>query len=252
MLAVIGGSGFYDLKGLGESQCKTVRSEYADQPLDIEIYETPVGQIAFLPRHGKHHRIPPHRINYRANIDALAAIGVTDIIGVNAVGGINAHTGPGSIIVPTQIIDYTWGRQSTFFEEGMNEVVHIDFTHPFSEKLGRKVLTAIYQLAESGEETRTVLKHGAYGCTQGPRLESAAEILRMKQDGCDIVGMTAMPEVALAREKNIDYSMIALSVNWAAGIVPGIITMEEIRAVLEDGAAFIQDVLTKIASTEVE
>ena len=246
MLAVIGGSGVYELTGLGEPTVELIQTDFAEELVKVEIYNQEENRIAFLPRHGKQHAVPPHKVNYRANIAALHSLGVTEILGINAVGGINAHAGPGSIIVPTQIVDYTWGRVSTFFEENLEEVVHIDFTNPFSDELGRRVLAALYKELEDREDSRTVLKHGTYGCTQGPRLESAAEILRMKQDGCDIVGMTAMPEVALAREKGMHYSMIALSVNWAAGIVPGVITMDEIRLVLAEGTDFIQQVVVRL------
>lgn len=248
MLAIIGGSGFYGLTGMGEPRVENLATEYSTESVKIEMYDSPAGDVAFIPRHGKTHAIPPHQVNYRANIDALAKIGVTQVLGMNAVGGINAHASPGSIIVPAQVIDYTWGRPSTFFEGDIEEVVHIDFTNPFSEILSKKVLAALYRELEEAEDERTVLKHGTYGCTQGPRLESAAEIQRLKNDGCDIVGMTAMPEVSLAREKSMDYCMLALSVNWAAGLVPGTITMDEIRAVLAEGADRLQAVVTRFLS----
>ncbi len=249
MLAIIGGSGLYDLQEFGQPQLESVATDYATSAVDIELYDTAQGQLAFLPRHGKQHSVAPHLVNYRANIAALATVGVTEIIAINAVGGIDAHAAPGSLILPTQIIDYSWGRASTFWEKGQEEVVHVDFTNPFSVDLGRRLLAAVYQRAELDEDSRTVLKHGTYGCTQGPRLETAAEILRMKQDGCDIVGMTGMPETVLAREKEIDYAMLALSVNWAAGVVPGIITMDEIRAVMKDGIGFIRKVLVTLLTT---
>ncbi len=246
MLAIIGGSGFYGLTGMGKPRVENLATDYSADSVKVEIYDSPAGEVAFIPRHGKSHAIPPHQINYRANIDVLAKIGVRQVLGMNAVGGINADASPGSIIVPTQIIDYTQGRLSTFFEGNIEEVVHIDFTNPFSEDLSRKVLIALYQELEEAEDERTVLKYGTYGCTQGPRLESAAEIQRMKNDGCDIVGMTAMPEVSLACEKSMEYCMLALSVNWAAGLVPGTITMDEIKAVLAEGADRLQAVISRL------
>ena len=248
MLGIIGGSGLYALQGFGEPHTELVTTAYGTDPVPVHYYRSAPATVVFLPRHGKSHTLPPHRVNYRANIAALAQCGVQEIIAVNAVGGINTRAAPGAVILPTQLIDYSWGRASTFFDEDLEEVVHVDFSNPFSADLSRRLLSAVYQAAESVRDSRPILKQGTYGCTQGPRLETAAEIRRLKQDGCDVVGMTGMPETVLAREKGLDYAMLALSVNWAAGIVPGEVSMEQIRSVMADGIGFVSTVLTELVA----
>ena len=252
MLAVIGGSALDGLPQFGQPRQQNISTAWAAEPVTVLLYDTPGGPLALLPRHGKHHAVPPHRINYRANIAALAESGVGEIIAINAVGGIHARAAPGSIILPTQLIDYTWGRAGTFFEEDLEQVVHADFTEPFSTGLRQRLLAAVYHCAERTADRRTVLQHGTYGCTQGPRLETAAEIRRLQQDGCDMVGMTAMPEAVLAREQAMDYAMLALTVNWAAGVVPQTITMEQIRAVVAEGAGFLRQVITRLVEQSAD
>ncbi len=246
MLAIIGGSGLYGLQDFGDARIENVCSDYGDREVAVELYATPAGEVAFLPRHGKAHNTPPHRVNYRANIDALHRLGVSEILAINAVGGITASTGPGSFIVPDQIIDYTHGRSSSFFEDQLDKVVHVDFSSPFSTALTDRLLALVQEVNQNISDPRMIQAGGIYGCTQGPRLETAAEIKRMARDGCDIVGMTAMPEAVLAREKQIDYAMLALSVNWAAGIVPGVISMADIEAVMLDGMEFVRRVLNTL------
>lgn len=251
MLAIIGGSGLYEIDPLGFSlRQESVRTEYSSVAVTIDLLETGSGTIAFLPRHGKEHHLPPHKINYRANIAALKKLGANEVLAINAVGGINSSAGPGSLIVPDQIIDYTWGRDSTFFEDNLKEVVHVDFAEPFSARLRERALEAIKRTNEQWTESRLLMEKAVYGCTQGPRLETAAEVNRLHQDGCDVVGMTGMPEAGLARESGLDYAMIALSVNWAAGIVPGEITMEEIIAVMDEGMDFLRQVLQRFIALD--
>jgi 5'-methylthioinosine phosphorylase len=194
-------------------------------------------QVAFIARHGRGHKVPPHRINYRANIWALHHIGVRAVIGVNAVGGIHARTGPGALAVPRQIIDYSWGREHTYFADGLDAVTHIDFTEPYAESLRQLLLRSAGNVDVWGE--------GVYACTQGPRLESAAEVRRLQRDGCDMIGMTGMPEAALARELGLAYACLALSVNWAAGLTEEPISMEAIGAVIDTGMASVLAVLTR-------
>ncbi len=249
MLAIIGGSGLYDLSSLGSQglnslRQESVRTEYAATAVNIDLLETEAGTVAFLPRHGKTHHLPPHKINYRANIAALKKLGANEILAINAVGGINASAGPGSLIVPDQLIDYSWGRASTFFEDNLDSVVHVDFSEPFTAGMRERALRAIKQANEQAADPRLLMEKAVYACTQGPRLETAAEIVRLQRDGCDVVGMTGMPEAVLARELGLDYAMLALSVNWAAGIVPGEITMAEIEAVMAEGMDFLRQVLT--------
>jgi len=245
MLGIIGGSGFYSAGYTENLRHIEMVTEYSDTAVAIELVETDK-PFAFLARHGKDHHIPPHEINYRANIDALRQAGVTEIVAINSVGGIAEGTGPGSIIVPNQLIDYTWGRQSTFCGQSKRFVHHVDFSLPFDRALSDKLVSAVNAINDQSGAARPVAAGGVYGVTQGPRLETAAEIQKMRRDGCDIVGMTAMPEAVLAREVGINYGLIALSVNWAAGILPKVVTMEEIEVVLADGHQFLRRVLARI------
>jgi len=245
MLGIIGGSGFYSAGYAENLQHLEMVTDYSDVAVPIELIETDK-PFAFLARHGKDHHIPPHEINFRANIDALREAGVTEIVAINAVGGIAEGTGPGAIIIPDQLIDYTWGRQSTFCGQSKRLVKHVDFSFPFDRALSERLISAVNAINDQSGAARPVMTAGVYGVTQGPRLETAAEIQKMRRDGCDIVGMTAMPEAVLAREAGINYALIALSVNWAAGILPSEVTMEEIEAVLADGHQFLRGVLSII------
>jgi 5'-methylthioadenosine phosphorylase/5'-methylthioinosine phosphorylase len=194
-------------------------------------------EIVFLARHGDPARIPPHRVNYRANLWALKTAGVTSVLAVAAVGGITPTMAPSKIAVPDQVIDYTYGREQTLFADNLHHVTHIDFTHPYTPRLREKLLTAAKRAQVE------VVNGGVYGCTQGPRLETPAEITRMERDGCDLVGMTGMPEASLARELEIDYACCAVVANWAAGKQPGEITMAEIEANLRQGMADLSRIL---------
>ena len=230
MLAIIGGSGLYDL---GE-EFVAERQATGDRPYGATSADILQGNwrnlpVAFLPRHGQGHEIPPHRINYRANIRALKDIGVSRIIAVNAVGGIAPELGPQILAVPDQIIDYTSGRVQSFFDGDDDQARHIDFTWPYDAQLRATLIEAGRQIGQPLADS------GTYGCSNGPRLETAAEIVRMRRDGCSMVGMTGMPEAALARELDIAYAGLALVVNRAAGIAAREITMEEIHTNLEQG-----------------
>lgn len=237
-LAIIGGSGLTRLESL-EITRKEVRHTPFGEPSAPFTYGRLEGrEVVFLPRHGAGHTIPPHRINYRANIWALHHIGVERVIGVAAVGGITQEMAPGRLVVPDQIIDYTYGREHTFFEQDLTEVTHVDFTDPYCPEL-REALVHGGALAKVG-----VVDHGTYGATQGPRLESRAEVSRLERDGCDLVGMTGMPEAALAAELGLEYACIAVSVNWAAGIGTGGIH-DEIRESIERGMFKVQGTLAR-------
>jgi 5'-methylthioinosine phosphorylase len=238
LYAVIGGSGFYRLGDdfiveqaaiidtpYGATSAEVIRGVWQGQP------------VVFLARHGEAHRIPPHRINYRANLFALKQQGVSHVIAVNAVGGISSDYAPETIALPDQIIDYSWGRAHSFCDGETGEVQHIDFTYPYSGALRS-------MMAESAVEMGlNILQSGVYGCTNGPRLETKAEIIKMCGDGCDMVGMTGMPEAALARELGIEYASIALVVNWCAGISDSEITMDEIMRVLQRGMAPVKQLI---------
>ncbi|MEJ2576034.1 MAG: S-methyl-5'-thioinosine phosphorylase [Gammaproteobacteria bacterium] len=228
-LGIIGGSGLTRLQALQVERHEVVSTPYGEPSAPLTFGRFDGLPVVFLPRHGSAHTIPPHRVNYRANIWALRHVGVDEVIGMAAVGGITQP--PGVICMPHQIIDYTWGREHTFFEEDLTHVTHVDFTEPYCETLRHRLLHAAERLGVEVEW------RGVYGAVQGPRLESAAEIRRMERDGCDLVGMTGMPEAALARELDLCYACCAVVVNWAAGKTEGPITMEEIEANLETGMA---------------
>ncbi len=229
MLAIIGGSGLTALHGLKIKRQQMQPTPYGESSGPLTFGMLNDKEIVFLPRHGNPHVIPPHKINYRANIWALKENGVNNIIAVNAVGGITNEMSPERIAIPSQIIDYTWGRKHTYFEENIDEVTHVDFTYPYSAFLRNALMQASHAIHLN------CFDGGTYGATQGPRLETTAEIQRMEQDGCDLVGMTGMPEAALAREQDINYASICLVVNWAAGKSEDIITMNEIEKNLKDG-----------------
>jgi 5'-methylthioinosine phosphorylase len=243
-IAIIGGTGLTELEGL------TVLGEYATEtPWGVPSGPVLRGEIKgqpvlFLARHGHPHRIPPHQVNYRANLWALREAGAAQIIGVNAVGGITPAMGPARIAVPHQVIDYTWGRGHTFFEQAgespLEGVTHIDFTFPYHEPLRQALMAA------ANRRQVMVVDHGVYGATQGPRLETSAEVARLEQDGCDLVGMTGMPEAALAAELGLSYACLALSVNWAAGKSDHIITMAEIEQALADGMLDVKAILEEV------
>ena len=194
-------------------------------------------RVLFIARHGHPHSVPPHKINYRANLLALQALGATHIIAVNAVGGIHTDMISGRIAVPDQIVDYTWGRECTYFDGEFRPLDHIDLTHPYDEALRHSVL------AGAKAAKVEVSDFGVYAATQGPRLETIAEINRLEKDGCDLVGMTGMPEAALARELAIPYASICLVVNPAAGKSENEITMDEIRAVINSGMGQVKEIL---------
>mgnify|MGYP001549371418 CR=1 FL=1 len=224
-IAVIGGSGFASMPGLTTLAEERPETPYgpASGPIIHGALEGG-GEILFLPRHGADHSIPPHRINYRANISALSACGAEQVVALAAVGGIAVDYDPGALAVPDQIVDYTYGREHTFFDGGGEPVVHIDLTNPYSESLRSALLRA------GQRASLPLVAGGTYGVTQGPRLETAAEVRRLERDGCDMVGMTGMPETALAREAGLRYACCAFVVNWAAGKSAGEILASEIAA----------------------
>ncbi len=235
--AVIGGTGLTSIHELHIVSTETIDTPFGAPSAPLVSGVLAGKEIIFLARHGNDHAIPPHKINYRANIWALKSVGVTDVIAVAAVGGIHKDIPPEKIAIPDQLIDYTYGREHTFFEDNLSEVTHIDFSHPYNEELREKLLQAA---KECGLD---VYNGGVYGATQGPRLETAAEIKRMQKDGCDIVGMTGMPEASLAKELGLNYMCCALSVNWAAGKSDGEIAMQEITLAIEEGMVSVKKLL---------
>jgi len=237
--AVVGGTGLDQLPGLEITERRTVQTPYGDPSSPISIGEIHGHQLVFLARHGDDHRIPPHQVNYRANLWALHRIGVKRVLAVAAVGGITAEMRPARLVIPDQIIDYSWGREHSFADGSTAHVQHVDFSHPYTPELREKFIASARALKLD------VVESGVYGCTQGPRLESIAEIRRMARDGCDLVGMTGMPEAGLARELGLDYACCAVVVNWAAGLGSGDIHAE-IDACIEQGMAGLRRLLEKL------
>jgi 5'-methylthioadenosine phosphorylase len=212
MLAIIGGSGLTQLPGLHIERREVVRTPYGMPSGALTFGRLDGHAIVFLARHGYGHTVPPHMVNYRANLWALQAQKVSHVVSVATVGGIGPDLYPGRLAVPDQIIDYTHGRDNTYAEYGNSEpVTHLDFTWPYCEDMRQRCMAA---LMDCGED---FVVGGTYGCVQGPRLETKAEIERMARDGCTMVGMTGMPEAYLARELGLCYGAVAASVNWAAG-----------------------------------
>jgi 5'-methylthioinosine phosphorylase len=243
-LAIIGGTGLTSLKGLQITHREVVSTPYGapSGPLIHGIlFDKPV---VFLARHGYSHTIPPHMINYRANLWALKHLNVQDIIAIAAAGGINPAIYPERLVFPDQIVDYTWGRTHTFFERDLSRVTHIDFSQPYCESLRAVLVQAAH------EAHLDVFESGTYGATQGPRLETAAEIYRLARDGCDIVGMTGMPEAALARELDLCYAACVVCANWAAGRSDGEITIAEIRRTLDRGMKKVESLLKAVMRIE--
>lgn len=233
-LAIIGGSGFAQLADFQMQRRETINTPYGEPSSAPALGRLYAHEAVFLPRHADAHTIPPHQINYRANIWALKQLGVKRIIAFNAVGGISAEFAPGDMALPDQIIDYTWGRAHTFFDGAVGDhqttVKHIDFSRPYSEAV-RAALIAAAKRGAVALRTSAV-----YAATQGPRLETAAEINRLERDGANIVGMTGMPEAALARELELPYAALAIVVNRAAGRAEPSINMQKIAEYLKVGA----------------
>lgn len=244
MLAIIGGSGLTQLSCLEISHRQIIRTPYGEPSGPLTFGKLKNEDIVFLARHGLGHTIPPHAINYRANLWALHSLNPTHVISVASVGGIRADLTPGKLIVPDQIIDYTHGRNFTYFDGKEQPVTHIDFTLPYSQKTRMLLL----QAAKSANED--IFDGGVYAATQGPRLETAAEINRLARDGADIVGMTGMPETALARELGLNYATIAVIANHAAGRGNNVsgIPLKEIYAVLEQAMVKVRNILEHIVS----
>lgn len=244
MLAVIGGSGLSQLANLEITRRKAVRTPYGEPSGALTFGRLRGRDLVFLARHGYGHTVAPHEVNYRANMWALKEQQVEAVVSVASVGGIRRDLGPGMLVVPTQIIDYTWGRPSTYFEGAGTAVTHIDFTEPYTEALRRRILDAAKACGEP------VVDGGVYAATQGPRLESAAEINRLERDGADVVGMTGMPEASLARELGLHYAAIAVSANYAAGRSDSAhaIALDRIEAVLAEAMGRVRRIIEQLVA----
>ena len=243
-IAIIGGSGFTELPGLEIINKIELDTPWGKPSAPITVAKVSGIEVLFLPRHGNPHTIPPHKVNYRANIWALHEHNISEIIAVNAVGGITRQMNPCRIVIPDQLIDYTHSRADSFHEENLNKVKHIDFTHPYSDSLRQQLIDA------AARSKLDIVSSGTYAVTQGPRLETIAEVNRLEKDGNDIVGMTSMPEASLARELEIDYACCSLVVNWAAGKTDEIITMDIIEKNLREGMGKIQTLILTVLSNK--
>lgn len=212
-LAVIGGTSVYSLAGLDDAVSETKSTPYGAPSAALTFGRIDGVDVVFLARHGAGHALAPHRINYRANVYALKAAGASRVLAINTVGGISARMAPGALVLPDQIVDYTHGRESTFWDrDAAGSMRHAEFGEPFASAWRATVGRV------AAREGIALVAPAVYGATQGPRFESIAEIARMARDGCDVVGMTGMPEAALARELDLDYACIAPVANWAAGV----------------------------------
>lgn len=246
MLAIIGGTGLTQLENLRINHRQVMRTPYGEPSGPLTFGTINQHEVMFLARHGYGHIIPPHYVNYRANLWALRDQGAKRIIAVTSVGGIRADLVPGTVVIPDQLIDYTHGRDFTFFDDKDRPVVHIDFTKPYNEKLRQRVLTAAKLAGE------ICVEGGVHAVTQGPRLETAAEINRLERDGADMVGMTGMPEASLAKELGLSYVTIAVVVNSAAGrgnsrdAVP----LETIGAVINPAMERVRNILEQVVEQD--
>lgn len=237
-IAVVGGTGMNQWPGLAIQRVQPVETPYGEPTAPLTYGRVSGCDVIFLPRHGEGHKVPPHLINYRANLWALKDAGVRSVIAIAAVGGIARAMKPAAVAVPDDVIDYTFGREHTFFDGVRAPLQHADFSEPYAPALRRALL------AGARKAGVRLVDGGVMGVTQGPRLESPAEIARMKRDGCAMVGMTGMPEAALAREAGLGYASLAVSVNWAAGLGSGDIH-GEIERSIADGMKKVRAVLAR-------
>jgi 5'-methylthioinosine phosphorylase len=242
VLAIIGGSGLTKLANLEVTQRKVSRTPYGEPSGPLTFGRILDCDLIFLARHGYGHTIAPHEVNYRANLWALKDAGADRIVSVASVGSIRKEHKPGSLVIPHQIIDYTWGRRSTFFDGAGTPVNHIDFTEPYSPPLRKTLLAAAAACKEKAFDG------AVYAATQGPRLETAAEIDRLERDGAELVGMTGMPEAALAREVSLEYAAITVVANYAAGRGDSAhaIPLDKIGAILEEAMGRVRRIIEKV------
>ncbi len=243
-LAIIGGSLLSELTGLANSDQERVTTPFGLPSDAFTRGELNGIDVVYFNRHGNAHHIAPHQINYKANMFALKILDVSHVIAVTAVGGISEKMSPMKWVVPDQIIDYTHGRLHTYNDGSETAVNHIDFSYPFDKDLSNALLQAVTMASDKAESS------AVYGVTQGPRLETAAEITRMQRDGCDIVGMTAMPEAAFARELEMKYAVLSLVVNWAAGKgeASSLVSMDEIQQRIAQGNKTAENIIQNVTS----
>jgi len=238
-LALVGGTGLTEL----QEPCETLDIETPYGPTSAPVRVVAKGplRLLFLPRHGNPHRFPPHRVNYRANLWALREAGADHVLAVYAVGGLHDPYAPAALAAPDQLIDYSWGREHTYSDSGEEPLVHVDFTRPFDGTLRRALLAVARDCAIE------LVDGGCIGVFQGPRLESAAEIKRARRDGCDMAGMTALPEAGLARELGLDYAGLAVVSNWGAGVSDDLLSEEDIAQTLREPMTRVRRMIAALA-----
>ena len=240
-LAIIGGTGFYEPGLLEQSKEIEVETEYGLSRLLTGTYQKQ--KIAFLTRHGAKHSLPPHKINYRANIAALKKLGVERVLSTTAVGSLRQEYAPGTFVVIDQFIDQTKTRVDTFFDGEDGAVYHTDFTEPYCPQL-RNSLGRHFN-----KQGLAYVDKGTYICTEGPRYESPAEIKAFRTWGADVVGMTGVPEVTLAREAGLCYSSLSLVTNLAAGISKSHLTHKEVIDMVDEKISIIREVFLDVLVT---
>jgi len=239
VLGLIGGTGLNDFGGPAEAI--EVETPWGPPSAPLQSFELAGVRVLFLARHGSPHRFPPHRVNYRANLWALRDAGADRVLAVSAVGGLHTPYGPGALALPDQLIDYSWGREHTYSDSAEAPLLHVDFTWPYEGPLRRALLAAASRAGIG------VIDGGCIGVFQGPRLESAAEIERARRDGCDLAGMTSLPEAGLARELGIDYAGVAVVSNWAAGVAGEHISEDAIAETLREPMGRVRRLVTALA-----
>lgn len=239
-LGLIGGTGLTDLDGSAEAL--DIETPYGAPSAPIRVVATEPVRLLFLPRHGNPHRFPPHRVNYRANMWALREAGALQVLAVSAVGGITENYAPGTLAVSDQLVDFTWGREHTYHDSPDVPLVHVDFTHPYGGPLREHLLRAARSASLDVEDG------GCIGVFQGPRLESAGEIRMARNAGCDMAGMTSMPEAGLARELGIDYAGLAVVSNWGAGVHDELICEDNIAETLKEPMGRVRKLLSELVA----
>lgn len=246
MLGIIGGTGLTQLANLEITHRQVIRTPYGEPSGALTFGKIKEHEVVFMARHGYGHSIPPHEVNYQANMWAMHAQGVKKVVSIATVGGINPDYQPGDIVIPDQIIDYTYGRKATFYEGNGKSVTHVDFTEPYCEKMRQQCMQAA---SLAGEKA---IDGGVYAAVQGPRLETAAEINRLDRDGATMVGMTGMPEAVLARELGLCYAAIAVVANHAAGrnTSKHAISFEEIDVVLKQAMQRVRIILEHVVGLD--
>lgn len=235
-IAIIGGSGLYSMAEFGKAKTTVVKTPYGDSP-EILLGRLRGREVVFLPRHGRGHKIPPHLVNYRANIWALHGLGVKRVLATSCCGSTNPRMRPGEFAVLSQFIDFTKCRPQTFYEGGKDGVAHIEVTEPYCPELRRTLIETAMKLGLK------VHPSAVYACTEGPRFETAAEVRALRMLGADLVGMTNLPECVLAREMEMCYSTLGIITNFAAGISKKKLTYTEVLDIIRGSIGQVRKLL---------